>query len=106
MSIYNAVEIKDRILQALDEADEIELNLAQVLDLDTAGFQLLVLAKREALSRKKTLRLVAHSKATREVLDLYGMMGYFGDPVVIPADDSAARASSGATGTRKGRDRK
>ena len=50
----------------------------------------LLLAKREALKANKTVRLTAHSKAVTELLDLYNMGSYFGDPMVIPAKEHAA----------------
>jgi anti-anti-sigma factor len=98
MTIYGARELKERLLGVLETAQEIEIDLAQVSALDTAGFQLLVLAKRESLALGKPLRLTAHSRATREVLDLYHMMGYFGDPVVIPAAESPGQPPQGQRG--------
>ncbi len=89
LTIYNALPLKDRLLAALANAQELELDLSQVSEIDTSGFQLLVLTKREAQRQAKTLRLVAHSAAVREVLDLYNMVGYFGDPLLIPAKESA-----------------
>lgn len=56
----------------------------------TAGFQILLLTKREALKASKTVRLTAHSKSVTELLDLYNMASYFGDPMVIPAKEHAA----------------
>jgi len=60
-----------------------EVSLAGVSEMDTAGFQLLVLAKREAARLGRPMRLVEHSPATLEVMDLLNMAAYFGDPVVI-----------------------
>jgi ABC-type transporter Mla MlaB component len=68
----------------------LDLDLSQVSEMDTAGFQVLLLAKREALKFNKTVRLTAHSKAVTELLDLYNMASYFGDPMVIPARERAA----------------
>lgn len=36
------------------------------------------------------MRLTAHGKAVTELLDLYDMASYFGDPMVIPARERAA----------------
>ena len=84
MTIYTAAGLKSVLLDPLADCDELEINLSRVSEMDTAGFQLLLLAKREALQAGKALRLVAHSPATLEVMDLLNMAGYFGDPVVIP----------------------
>lgn len=83
MTIYHAADMKAPLLAGLERCREVEINLSGVIEMDTAGFQLLVLAKREAVRVGKPLRLVAHSPATLEVLDMYGMASYFGDPVVI-----------------------
>ena len=87
MTIYNASSQKIQLLDALVECSELDLDLSQVSEMDTAGFQLLILAKREAIDAGKSLRLVAHSRAVTELLDLYHMASYFGDPMVIPANE-------------------
>lgn len=83
MTIYHAAEMKAPLLACIARCREVEINLSEVIEMDTAGFQLLVLAKREAVNAGKRLSLVAHSPATLEVLDLFSMASYFGDPVVI-----------------------
>jgi len=90
MTIYNAAEQKTMLLKALGGCEELDLDLSQVSEMDTAGFQVLLLTKREALKANKTVRLTAHSKPVTELLDLYNMASYFGDPMVIPAKDLAA----------------
>lgn len=85
LTIYNAVEMKRQLLDAVRSRKTLELDLSRVGEMDTAGFQLLVLAKREAQRLGRTLRIVAHSPAVLEVIEFYNMVAYFGDPVVIPA---------------------
>ena len=89
MTIYNATAQKQMLLEALENCQELDLDLSQVSEMDTAGFQVLLLAKREALKANKTVRLTAHSKVVTELLDLYNMASYFGDPMVIPAQENA-----------------
>lgn len=84
MTIYQAAEIKEELLRCLNHGTEVEINLSEVSEMDTAGFQLLLLIKREAANAGKLLRLVAHSPATLEVLDLFNMASHFGDPVMMP----------------------
>lgn len=88
-TIYNAAALKHQLLEAVAGATAIELDLSLIGEMDTAGIQLLVLAKREAQRRGGTLRIVAHSPAVREVLELYNMLPFFGDPLVIPATERA-----------------
>jgi anti-anti-sigma factor len=86
MTIYNANEIKAQLMSGLQAAPIVELDLSHVNEMDTAGFQLLVMAKRESQRQGHTLRIIAHSPAVREVIDFYNMDAFFGDPMVIPAD--------------------
>lgn len=89
MTIYNAAAIKEQLLAALDATQELELDLGQVGEIDTAGCQLLIMAKREAARRGKSLHLVEHSPAVLDVLNFYNVAAFFGDPLVIPASESA-----------------
>ncbi len=90
MTVYNAAEQKAMLLKALAGCQELDIDLAQVGEMDTAGFQLLLLTKREAMKVNKAVRLTGHSKAVTELIDLYNMAGYFGDPMVIPAEGKTA----------------
>lgn len=85
LTIYHAAAQKAELLQAIDAAEAVDLDLAQVGQIDTAGVQLLLLAKREAERRGKALSIVAHSDAVREVIDFCNLAAWFGDPVVITA---------------------
>jgi anti-sigma B factor antagonist len=84
MTIYQAAELKAELLPCLELGAELEINLSGVSEMDTAGFQLLLLTKRVAAGVGKPLRLTEHSQATLEVLDLLNMASYFGDPVMMP----------------------
>lgn len=83
ITIYTAAEMKAQLMEMLEKDAEIELDLSQVSELDTAGLQLLVMAKHECLARNGNLRLVSHSPAVLDVLNLCNMIQFFGDPVVI-----------------------
>ena len=85
LTIYQIKTLKDKVFAALQQGSGLELDLQAVTQMDTAGFQLLVLAKRESQRLGRTLRIIAHSPAVREVIEFYNMAAFFGDPVVIPA---------------------
>ena len=85
MLIYNALEIKEQLVNAVRNTQTLELDLSHVAEMDTAGFQLLVLAKKESVRLEKVLKITAHSDAVRELIDFYNMGSFFGDPVVILA---------------------
>ena len=84
LTIYNVAAAKQQLEALLQQTAEIETDLAQVSEIDSAGMQLLILAKRECLARNGSLSLSGHSQAVLEVLDLCNMANYFGDPVVLP----------------------
>ncbi len=83
LCIYDAAELKTQLLEHLAQCTDLELNLADVSEIDCAGFQLLYLLKREAAAEGKKLHLVNHSQATLEMLGLLNMEAYFGDPLVL-----------------------
>ena len=72
MTIYHAAELKPVLLGALDQSDEIEIDLSGVSEIDTAGVQLLMLMKREAVATDKKLTLSGHSPAVLDVFELLG----------------------------------
>lgn len=89
LTIYHALEQKQLMLDALATTTELELNLSQVGEIDTAGLQLLILLKKEAQKAGKRVRIVAHSQPVSSVIDFCNMATEFGDPVVIPAHEAS-----------------
>ena len=84
LTIFRAMELKPELLT--DPLPE-EINLAGVTEIDTAGVQLLMLAKRTALAQQRELHLVAHSPAVIEVFELLNVAAYFGDPLVMDSSE-------------------
>lgn len=85
LNIYCAMEAKAQLLAALVDSNQIEIDLADLEDLDTAGVQLLLLLKLEAQRQQKDCVFINHGAAVRDVIDLLNLAGALGDPVVIPA---------------------
>lgn len=85
MTIYNVADIKQQLLSGLHTATVLQLDLSHVSEIDTAGFQVLVMAKREAQRLQRELRIVAHSPAVQDVIEFFNMGAFFGDPLLIPA---------------------
>ena len=83
MTIYNALEIKLRLMEAVGRGANPEIDLSAITEVDTAGLQLLILAKDEAARQGKTLRYLNHSAAVVEALDFCNLTSRFGDPVVL-----------------------
>lgn len=86
LTIYNAGLLKAQLLQALAEVPVLSLDLSRVAELDSAGLQVLMLLKREAGAAQKSLHILAHSPAVQEVFDLFGLAGWFGDPLLVGAE--------------------
>ena len=87
VNIYAAAELKTRLVEALEYTPEIEIDLSAVSELDSAGLQVLLLAKRHAQETNKKLSLVGHSHPVMELIELYNLATAFGDPLVIRASD-------------------
>lgn len=83
MTIYTALELKDLLLAALAQCESVEIDLAGVGEIDSAGLQLLLMTKTEAKAQGKTLNLSGHSPAVLEILELCNLESFFGDPVLI-----------------------
>ncbi len=90
LTIFRAAELKSQICAPTVT----EINLAGVSEFDSAGLQLLMLAKKMALAQGRPLRLVEHSQAVLDVFELLQVAGYFGDPVVM---DSPSKSAAGAS---------
>lgn len=88
-TIFRAMELKPMLL-ASPPVDEIDLS--GVTELDTAGVQLLMLAKKTALAHARDVKLVAHSPAVLEVFELLNVAAYFGDPLVMDSRTATSRS--------------
>ncbi|WP_292936740.1 STAS domain-containing protein [Noviherbaspirillum sp.] len=85
MTIYQAAELKQLLLTSLAQCQTLEIDLSAITEIDAAGVQLLIAAKKAALAAQKDIRLAAHSAAVTEAFELLDMSAFFGDPMVITA---------------------
>ncbi|HEY8157227.1 MAG TPA: STAS domain-containing protein [Methylobacter sp.] len=83
LTIYTALELKDKLLTGLSATEELELDLSDVGEIDAAGLQLLVMIKQEAAVLGKVVRFTRHSPVVLDLLDLSGLAGFFGDPLLF-----------------------
>ncbi|SCW32392.1 MULTISPECIES: lipid asymmetry maintenance protein MlaB [unclassified Pseudomonas] len=77
LTIYTAAERKDLLLELFPLAQEVEMDLGGVDEMDTAGLQLLVLIKQESLRQGSNLLLSNHSTAVLDALDMSGLHSFF-----------------------------
>lgn len=84
-NIFNAASLKTQLLEVIHQAPtlDIEIDLYDVTEIDTAGLQLMIMAKREAAKLGKSVRFSNHSGPVLELIELCDLTGFFGDPVLI-----------------------
>lgn len=80
LTIYNAAETKSRLMDALGRSEALDVDLSNVTEFDTAGLQLVMLAKREAERAGKALHYVNCSPMAREVFEFFNLDGQLGIP--------------------------
>lgn len=88
MTIYTAAEMKTQLLEQLNLCDELEISLAGVSELDSAGVQIILMLRHEADRQGKKVHFVHHSPAVLDVLEILNLVAYLGDPVVLPAGEA------------------
>jgi len=73
MNIYNALELKAALMKSVDEAEAVDLDLSGVSEFDSAGLQLLMLARKECGRAGKQLRFTAKSAPVEAVTGLFNL---------------------------------
>lgn len=87
LTVANAAEVGDALGVAVLGHDETEVDLAGVEEMDTAGLQIMLAAKRCA---GRTVRFVNHSAAVLSLLELANLGQQLGDPLLFRAGDGRA----------------
>lgn len=77
LTIYNATELRDALVNYIDNYNEVDLDLAKTKEIDSAGFQLLVQTKKELEEKGGRFTLVQPSLVVKEIIERYGMNEYF-----------------------------
>lgn len=88
LTIHTAAEQRARLVAALEAADGLALDLAQVTELDTAGLQILILLRREAAAAGKPFSLAGHPPGVLDVFALANrsaQLADLSDPAQAPA---------------------
>jgi anti-sigma B factor antagonist len=89
LCIFNASDLKPQLLAMTEGEGTRTVDLAQVSEVDSAGLQLLLIAKREAARLGKHLLYTNHSEPVLEAARLLGLGAELDDPL---ADASAGSA--------------
>lgn len=88
LTIYTAQQHKEQLLLAIEQQSSVQIDLSEVTDIDTAGLQLLILARLESLRRSIPFSITGHTRAVLDIFDLCNLSGFFGDPVYIPSNNN------------------
>jgi anti-anti-sigma factor len=102
LTIQTAGERRATLVEALDAAERsaataLELDLAGVNELDTAGLQLLLGAQREAAHLGRPLRLSAMSQAVTDVLAIAHLSAALDDRLALVGAVAGAAADAEET---------
>ena len=71
MTVINAFSIKKSLIDMAFGGKSVTLDLSGVEEMDSSGFQLLALVRREAGTRRLPFRVSSASRAVMEVIDLF-----------------------------------
>lgn len=96
LTIYHAETLKAQLLVLLQKGGELEVDLHEVTEIDSAGIQILMATKKESQKRGLQLSIVGHSRPVLEIFELLNLSGFFGDPVLL----AGTRRTSDAKGER------
>ena len=74
--IHTVSGFVEELKNGLEECKVILLNLIEVVEIDSAGFQVLVALKNEALKRGIPLKIIGMSSEADEIISLYGAQSF------------------------------
>lgn len=82
LTIYTAAEQHGQLMSALEAGQVVLLDMSAVNEVDTAGLQLLILARREAARRGIELRVGGCSDVVMDALETVQLVSLLGDCAV------------------------
>lgn len=83
LTIYTVAEIKAGLAEAMSRATDIEVDLSGVTEVDSAGVQLMLIAKGNAGTK---VSFTKHTKSVLRLVDLANVGVALGDPLVLDAE--------------------
>lgn len=83
LTIFTATELRQQLLDALEIETEIDVDLSKVSEMDSAGIQLIVAAKSEAVLRNKHLHFSAPNSTVTQILALCNLSHLLDEPALI-----------------------
>jgi len=84
LDISTVSEARDNILQLLNSGKSIRFDLSSMTEIDTAGVQLVLAVRKEAVAQGKECRFVHPSPVVEEVFRALGRGWIFDESVLTP----------------------
>ena len=82
LTIHHVAALRDALARACAQRPRLEIDLARVTEIDSAGLQWMLMAKRIP---DTSVRFANHSPVVIDWLDLSGLAQAIGDPLVVAA---------------------
>lgn len=86
LTIYTVAETRDALHDILSTGNDVEIDLARITEIDTAGLQWMLAAKSLP---DVTLRYIGHSPVVQQIIELAHLARRLNDPIVMPLHDTA-----------------
>lgn len=87
-TIYAVSEFKQKIDSTPDLVkSDLYIDLSKVTRIDTSGIQALISIKKFYTNKGLNIHLMNHSEAMIAIIELYGLMAFFGDQLKLKKED-------------------
>lgn len=86
-NIYSLNRIREDVLNALNQGMNVLADASIVTEADSAAVQFLVACRNEFRNSRNTFSITGHSPALLELMDIYGLVGFFEDRIRISQSD-------------------
>lgn len=80
LTIYQVAEWRERLLPALLGSNEIQLDLSEMGEIDTAGLQILIALNRQVADENGSFSIVSCSESVRQVIDFMKLGAWLSTP--------------------------
>lgn len=86
-NIYSLNPVKQDVLNALNAGSDVLADASKVTEADSAAVQFLISCKNEFRNSGRSFSIVSHSSALLDLLDIYGLVGFFEDRIRMSQAD-------------------
>jgi anti-anti-sigma factor len=87
LTIFTAAAVQERLLESFTAGTAIEVDLSKTSEIDSAGVQVMLAAKRAAAARELPLRFTSHSPAVLDILELCELVSQLDGAAPPAAED-------------------